>query len=576
MSVVKQSAPAAGDKHHETQKNWSRGRLKGQNRLRLVVFCFALCFAVISGRLVELSVVRGVFGDKSPRPEHQARLPRPDIVDRNGMLLAADIKVYSLFANPRKIIDVDEAVELLTAVLPDLNVKKLYRDLSNKKRAFVWIKREISPSKRAEVHDQGIPGVGFRKETLRIYPNGNLASHVLGYVDVDSHGIAGMEKFLDDQGALYTASLADPARRAALPAHLALDGRVQHAMSDEIAKAVKHFKAKAGAGVLMDIYTGEIVAMVSLPDYNPNEPKSAQQPEAINRVTTGVYELGSVIKAITFAMALETGAMTMNSKFDARQPLKVGRSRIHDFHAQRRILSVEDVFLHSSNIGTARMALAVGLKGHQDFLRKAGFFDRMVTELPEGAAPILPKRWGKITTVTAAFGHGFAIQPLQGLAATAALLNGGKLIPPTFLKRGKEAADGLAVRLVSKDTSEKMKYLFRLNAEKGTARKADKLAAGYRIGGKTGTAEKVIKGRYSKNHRLNSFVGGFPMEDPKYAILIMLDEPKPVEGTYGYATSGWNAVPTAGKVVARIAPLLGVAPKLADVERAKKPKKKVH
>ena len=558
------------------QQDWSKGRLKGQKRLRLVVLGFALCFAVISGRLVELSLVRGLFGSHKDAVVRQARLPRPDIVDRNGMLLATDVKVFSLFANPRKIIDVDEAVELLTAVLPDLDVKKLYKQLGNRKRAFVWLKREISPSTRAEVHNQGIPGVGFRKETLRIYPNGRLGAHVLGYVDVDSRGIAGIEKYLDDQGALYTASLADPQKQAALPAHLSLDGRVQHAMSDEIAKAIEHFEAKAGAGVVMDIHTGEIIAMVSLPDYNPNDPKSAQQSKAINRITTGVYELGSVIKGVTFAMAFEAGVMDMNSRYDARQPLRIGRTVIHDFHAEKRILTVPEVFLHSSNIGTARMALDVGLEGHQAFLRKAGFFDRLIAELPEAAAPILPKRWGKLTTVTAAFGHGFAIQPLQGVTATAALLNGGYLVPPTFLKRGREAARGLSVPLVSRETSKKMKYLFRLNAEKGTARKADKLAAGYRIGGKTGTAEKVIKGRYSKDHRLNSFVGAFPMEDPQYAVLVMLDEPKAVNGTYGYATSGWNAVPTAGKVIARIAPLLGVLPRLVDLEASKSKKAGAH
>jgi len=555
-----------------SEQAWSKGRLKGQKRLRLVVLGFALCFAIISGRLIELSIVRGLYGDPKNGTSREARLPRPDIVDRNGMLLATDVKVFSLFANPRKIIDVDEAVELLTAVLPDLDVKKLYKVLGNRKRAFVWLKREISPSKRAEVHNQGIPGVGFRKETLRIYPNGNLGAHVLGYVDVDSRGIAGIEKYLDDQGALYTASLADPVNRAAFPAHLALDGRVQHAMSDEIAKAIVHFKAEAGSGVVMNIHTGEIIAMVSLPDYNPNEPKSAQKAKSINRVTTGVYELGSVIKGVTFAMAFEAGVMTMNSRYDARLPLRIGRSVINDFHAEKRILTVPEVFLFSSNIGTARMALDVGEAGHQAFLRKAGFFDRLVAELPEAAAPIIPKKWGKLTTVTAAFGHGFAIQPLQGITATAALLNGGKLIPPTFLKRGREAAQGLSVRLVSAETSKKMKYLFRLNAQKGTARKADKLALGYRIGGKTGTAEKVVNGRYSKNHRLNSFVGAFPMEDPQYAILVMLDEPKAVKGTYGYATSGWNAVPTAGKIIARVAPLLGVLPRLADLDPTPKSK----
>jgi cell division protein FtsI (penicillin-binding protein 3) len=551
-----------------SKKNWSKGRLKGQNRLRLVVFGFSICFAVIAGRLVELSLVRSYFSDKTAKVAHQDRIPRPDIVDRNGMLLATDIKVSSLFANPRKIIDVDEAVELLTAVLPELDTQKLDKKLRNRKRAFVWIKREISPSKRAELYDLGIPGVQFRRETLRVYPNGPLGAHILGYVDVDSRGIAGIEKYLDDQGALYTASLADPEKRAAFPAVLAMDGRVQHAMADEIGKAVEKFRAKAGAGIVMNVHTGEIISMVSLPDYDPNNPKSAQNAESINRITTGVYELGSVIKAVTFAMAFDAGVMNMNSRFDATRPLVVGRARIHDFHAQKRVLNVEEVFRYSSNIGTARMALAVGIENHKAFLRRAGFFDRLVAELPEAAAPIIPKRWGKLTTVTAAFGHGFAIQPMQGLAVTAALMNGGRLIPPTFLKRSPEAAQGLSRRLVSEDTSKKMRYLFRVNGTNGTARKANKLALGYRIGGKTGTAEKVVKGRYRADKRLNSFVGAFPMENPKFAVLIMLDEPQAVKGTYGYATSGWNAVPTAGAVVARIAPLLGVAPEFTDAERA--------
>ncbi len=559
----------------KNNKNWSSGRLKGQNRLRLVVFGFALCFAIISGRLVQLSIVRGLLVEKKPEVTHEARLPRPNIVDRNGMLLASDIKVYSLFANPRKIIDVDEAVELLTAVLPNLDNKKLFKQLSDRKRAFVWIKREISPTKRAEVYDQGIPGVGFRRETLRVYPKGKLAAHILGYVDVDSRGIAGMEKFLDDQGALYTASLADPLKQAALPANLAVDGRVQHAMADEISKAVEKFKALAGAGVLMDIYTGEIISMVSVPDYDPNEPRSAQRKEAINRITTGVYELGSVIKAVTFAMAFETGVTSMQGSYDASQALRVGGAKISDYKGKKRVLSVPEIFIFSSNIGTAKMALDVGIEGHQAFLRKAGFFNKLFTELPESSAPILPKKWTKLTTVTAAFGHGFAIQPLQGLAVTAALLNGGNLMQPTFLKRGRPEAEGLATRLVSKQTSENLITLFRMNAVKGTARKADKLAAGYRIGGKTGTAEKVVKGRYIEDKRLNSFVGGFPMDNPKYAILIMLDEPQPIEGTYGYATSGWNTVPTAGKIIARIAPLLGIAPKFDDEKQAAIAGKKV-
>ena len=266
-------------------------------------------------------------------------------------------------------------------------------------------------------------------------------------------------------------------------------------------------------------------------------------------------------------MALDLGVCTLESRYDARFPLIVGHSRISDFHPEGRILTVPEIFMVSSNIATAKMALDVGIEGHQAFLRKVGLFDRMQTELPEAAAPLLPARWSTITIVTAAFGHGFAVQPLQGAAVAAALLNGGELVTPTFLKRDREAAEAVAVRIVKPETSRKLRDLFRLNVEKGTATKAD--VPGLRVGGKTGTAEKVINGRYSKNHRLNSFVGAFPMDDPRYLVLLMLDERQAVPESMGFATAGWNAVPTAAKLIARIAPLLGVEPALTADERDK-------
>ncbi len=540
-------------------------RLAGQNRLRLVMAGFALCFLAIGLRAGIVALWPGDQGIRKHASNTLPRLPRPDITDRNGVVLASDIRVASLFANPRKILDVDEAIEKLTAILPDLDAAVLRRKLT-RKNAFIWLKRELSPVQRTLIHNQGIPGIGFRNETRRVYPMGRLASHVLGYVDVDSRGLSGMEKFLDDQGALYTASLADPLKQAALPATLSIDTRVQYAMADELAKAIARFKAKAGAGVVLDVHSGEVISLVSLPDFNPNNPVEAQEKSRMNRVTTGVFELGSVIKAVTFAMAFDADIMNMDSRFDARKPLVIGRAKIHDFHAQRRVLSVPEVFVHSSNIGTARMALAVGQEGHKAFLKKAGLFSRLRTELPEAASPIIPKRWSRLTTVTASFGHGFAVQPLQGATVAAALVNGGILVPPTFLKRDRAAIEGLGQRLISAETSRKMRELFRLNAVEGTARKAN--VPGIRLGGKTGTAEKVVNGRYSKNHRLNTFIGAFPMDDPAYVIFILLDEPQPVEGTHGYATSGWNAVPTTGKVVARIAPLLSIVPKLSEKERA--------
>ena len=540
--------------------------LRGQNRLRLIGVGFAACFLAIGVQLAVLTLWHSRSTIEHTASIEGDRLPRPDIVDRNGVVLATDVSVASLYADPRKILDVEEAVELLTATVPGLDAKNLRQKLSQPNRAFVWLKREVSPAEREAIHALGIPGIGFRTETRRVYPMGRLAAHILGYVDLDSKGIAGIEKYLDDQGAIYTASLADPETRSAMPATLSIDIRVQHALTDEISKAIAKYRAKAGGGIIVDVETGEVVALVSLPDFNPNSQKKAFTTDQMNRMTTGVFELGSVIKAVTFAMALDYGVANLNSRYDARAPLVIGRARIDDYHPTHRILTVPEIFINSSNIGTAKMALEVGTERHQEFLRRVGLFDRLITEVPETAKPLLPARWGKLVTATAAFGHGFAVQPLQGASVVAGLLNGGVLIPPTFIKRDRSEAEGLGKRVVKRDTSETLRYLFRLNVEKGTASKADVI--GYRIGGKTGTAEKVVNGRYARDQRLNAFIGAFPMESPRYVILVLLDNPQPLPETYGFATAGWNAVPTGGRIIERIAPMLGVAPLLTDEDRA--------
>jgi cell division protein FtsI (penicillin-binding protein 3) len=548
-------------------ENKNASTLPGQNRIRLMGLVFACSFFAIGAKMAA-TVVLAPKDDRSRElAQHEDKIPRPDIIDRNGVVMATDVAVASLYADPRKILDVDEAVEALTATVPDLDAVALAKKLSAPGRAFVWLKRQVSPEERDAVFNLGLPGIGFVNERRRVYPQARTGAHLVGYVDLDTKGIAGIEKFLDDQGAIYTASLADLETKQAHPAQLSVDIRVQHALTDEVAKAIMKFKAKAGGGIVMDIETGEIIAMASLPDYNPNDPDKRLTSDQQNKMTSGVYELGSVIKAVTFAMALDSGVVNLQSRFDARFPLVIGNARINDFHAQRKILTVPEVFTHSSNIGTARMALAVGIEDHKAFLGKVGLLERMTTELPESARPLLPKHWSKLASATASFGHGFAVQPLQGLAVVAGLINGGKLIPPTFIKRSKEEADVLAEQVVTAKTSDSMRYLFRLNATDGSASKANVM--GYRVGGKTGTAEKVIKGRYSKDHRLASFIGAFPMEAPRYAIIVMLDEPKPLPETYGFATSGWNAVPTAGLIIERIAPLLNIDAKFTDEEKEK-------
>lgn len=539
------------------RQNVDRAR-KTKARIGLAILCFALIYAVIAARLVLFAVAPDSHVARRVGSSDAVATARPDILDRNGEILATDVKVPSLFAEPRRLIDVDEAVELLTAVIPDLDTSEL-RERLGSKRGFAWLKREIKPKTQREVHRLGIPGVGFLNENKRVYPNGREISHLIGHVNIDNQGIAGIENWLDNSGLadLHLAGFASD--RQQKPVELAVDLRVQHALRDELAAAAEKFKAKAAAGLVLDVRSGEVIAMVSYPDYDPNNPKEALDPNRINRLTTGVFEMGSTFKALTVAMALDAGKATLNSSFDARAPLHYGRFSISDYHAQHRVLTVPEIFTYSSNIGAAKMALAVGVEGHKAFLRKIGQLTRLRTELPESAEPIIPKRWGELNTVTIAFGHGLSVAPLQALMAFGALMNGGYLIPPTFLKRSEDEARRLAKRVIKPETSVAMRYLMRLNAEKGSGRKAD--VAGYYVGGKTGTAEKVVGGRYSKTKLLCDFIAVMPADDPRYLVLIMLDEPQPLPETHGYATAGWNAAPTAAKVIARIAPMLDVKPR---------------
>jgi len=531
---------------------------KAKARLGLAIVAFAVVYGVIAARLVMFAEQSDGYGTRRSVTQDAVATARPDILDRNGQILATDVKTPSLFAEPRKLIDVDEAEELLTAVLPDLDASEA-RDRLSSKRGFVWLKREITPKQQQEIHRLGIPGVGFLTENKRVYPNGPIVSHEIGHVNIDNQGIAGIEKWLDGQGlaALHMAGLATD--RLEKPVELALDLRVQFALRGELIAAREKFKAKAASGVVLNVTTGEIVALVSEPDYDPNNPHEANDPTRINRLTTGVFEMGSSFKVLTVAMALDSGKATLSSMFDASHPLQYGRFAIHDYEPMHRALSVPEIFTYSSNIGAARMALAVGVNGHQAFLKKMGQLDRLRTELPESAEPIVPKHWGELNSVTIAFGHGLSVAPLQAVMGIAATLNGGFLIPPTFLKRSENEAQILAKQVLKPETSREIRYLMRLNAEKGTATKAN--VSGYYIGGKTGTAEKVVNGHYSKHKLLTDFMAVLPADKPTYLMMIMLDEPQPTPETHGFATAGWNAAPTAAKVIARIAPLLDIEPR---------------
>ncbi|MCX5515934.1 cell division protein [Kaistia algarum] len=529
-----------------------------RGRILLTISAFLLVYGVIAGRLVMLGTSDPAAAAARGSAASAIATARPDIVDRNGEILATDIKTASLFAEPNKIVDPDEATELITSVLPDLDAGQLRKKLSTQ-AGFVWIKREITPTQQAQIHDLGIPGVGFLTENKRFYPGGPAAAHIVGLVNVDNQGIAGIERAIDERGLgdLHQAGFAMKASGQE-PVRLSIDLRVQHILRDELVGAMQKYQALAAMGVIVNAKTGEVVALASLPDFNPNDPVDANKPDRLNRLTAGSYELGSVFKSFTFAMALESGKVKMTDSFDARAPLHIGRFTIHDSHSLGRVLSVPEIFQYSSNIGTARMALTLGATLQQQYLKQFGLATKLKTDLPEVAMPQLPKRWSDVTTMTVAFGHGIAITPMQAAMGDVALVNGGHLLSPTFFPRTQEQAFADSTIMVSKKTSDEMRWLFRFNAVNGSGRHAD--VPGYVIGGKTGTAEKIVNGRYVNGHYLNSFLASFPMDDPQYVLLVSVDDPKPEKPNLP-ALAAWNAAFVAGNVIRRSAALLGVQPR---------------
>jgi cell division protein FtsI (penicillin-binding protein 3) len=532
---------------------------KSSSRIRITAVAFGALFLVFVGRLA-------YFGAKpeqhSIRREASEAISaaRPELVDRNGEVLATDIKVMSVFAEPRNIIDKDEATELITAVLPDVNASELRAKLGSRK-GFIWIKRGVTPQQQQEIFRLGLPGVGFVPENKRVYPNGPLGAHVLGFTNSDNNGIAGIEKYIDGQGLsdLHDAGF-NLAPENLKPIALSLDMRATHALRDELVHGMERFQAKAAAAAIIEVNTGEVIAEASLPDYDPNNPTDALKPNNINRLTVGVYEMGSTFKALTIAMALDSGKVNLNSRIDARGALRAGHSFIHDYHPENRALSVPEVFTYSSNVGTARMALMVGVNGHKAFLHKMGQTDRMRTELAESAEPIVPRNWSEVSTMTIAFGHGLAVAPLQAMMAVAALVNGGYLITPTFLKRPADFDKESAPRVVRPETSEALRYILRLNAEIGTAKKAN--VPGYFVGGKTGTAEKVIGGHYSKTKLFTTFMAIVPADKPRYLLMTVMDEPQGLAQDGHYATAAYNSGYITGRLIERVIPLLGLEPRL--------------
>lgn len=519
-----------------------------RGRIVFLSVAFMLAYLVIGLRVADLTMFRvmggGGDGEEGAVAESAPAAPQPlraDITDRNGVLLATSLNTESLYADPARILDPDGTAAALAKIFPEQSVQSLHEKLTGKRR-FVWVRRNLTPAEQEEVLQIGDPGLDFRTEPQRIYPQGALAAHIVGYSDVDGDGLAGLERGMDAQ------------LRSGKPVASSIDIRIQHALRRETGRAMTDFNAKAGAGVVLDIKTGEVLAAVSLPDFDPNIVGDATPEEQFNRVTLGVYELGSMFKIFSTAALLEVRKVDLAHTFDASKPLRRAGFKISDFHPEARPLTVPEVFIYSSNIGAALMGEMVGTHALHEFYGDLGLTAPLKMEVEETGMPLLPDPWRDINTLTASYGHGIAVSPMQLAAAVATITGDGRFVNPTFLDASRQKEHEQGAQVVSPVTARKMRQIMRLAVLEGTGGKAD--VSGYRVGGKTGTSEKNVAGRYNHTLLMSSFIGVFPAEDPRYAVLVVIDEPKPNAKSYGYATGGWVAAPAVGRIVAAMGAIL--------------------
>lgn len=523
-----------------------------RTRILVSAACLVFGFMAVSTRLVDI----GCFHRSSEMTFAQddnhlgLHMGRATMVDRNGEVLATSITTASLYANTTRIQNPKEVATKLSKIFPHLKLQELQKKLASGK-SFLWIERHLTPQQKASVIRLGFPGLDFIHDTKRVYPYGSLLSHAVGFVDVDNNGISGLEKGLDEK-----------LRSEKDPVFLSLDVRLQYALCDELKNGIKEFSADGASGMILDIKTGEILAMASLPDFDPNKPNVKKSETLFNRNTLGVYEMGSTMKVINTALALEHGNISLHTKFDATKPMKVGRFFITDYHGKNTWLDVKDIFLYSSNIGSARMALKTGTEKQIAFMERIGFLKSAKCELPEVGSPLSPKKWREANTITISYGYGLSISPLQLSMGVAGLANNG-LMPakPTLLKTNPREV--VYKQIVKKGVSSAIIDLLQETVSKGTSGKAK--VAGLQVGGKTGTANhRKAHGRGYQSKNVNTtFVGLFPKK-PRYLVFVMLDNPKATKKTYGFNAAGWNAAPVAGHVIARAAPILGVYPNLDD------------
>lgn len=519
---------------------------KARNRTVIGALVFCAAFALISLRLFDVMVFRSVAERSQLDLEKNVELAleRGNITDRNGEILATHLITASVYANPKVIINPKEAAEKLCALIPELNYETTLKRLNDPSKGFVWVLRHIPPKLQHAINNLGIPGVYLQKDQRRVYPFGPITAHAVGYCGMDNVGLSGIEKSFDVR-----------LRKDKSPLALSLDIRVQHAVHEVLASAIQEFSAAGANAMVVDITTGELISMVSFPDFDPNVPSQNAAEAAFNHNTLGVREPGSVLKIMTMAIALETGRIHMNSIYDAIHPVKVGRFVINDFKGPNRMVNLQEAFLFSSNLACSRIALDFGLPWQKKYFQSFGFFNKPSLEIPEVGSPLYPKNPTDATLISTSFGYAISLSPLQLMKTTAALINNGEMRELTLLRQKMPV---IGAPIVSKKTSEGIRHLMRLVVTEGTGRKA--AVKGYPIIGKTGTAYKARKGGYDQINKLTTFMGAFPAHSPRYLLLVSLDSPRPTPKTYGYSTGGWTACPTGGKIIERIAPLLGIAP----------------
>jgi cell division protein FtsI (penicillin-binding protein 3) len=518
---------------------------KSRKRLLVVALGFLTCFLLISGRLFDVMILSAGDAGASTPPTPPPVTSRADITDRNGELLATSLQMASLMADPGYLLNEKETLTKLKGVFPDLDTQGLSRDFRSGKR-FVWVKHNLTPKQEEAVNRLGLPGLDFRNEERRLYPKANLTAHLVGFNNLDQKGLAGIEHSLDKR-------LTE--NSAALP--LSIDIRLQGIMREAIAESMRNFNAIGGAGIMMDVNSGEILSLVSLPDFDPNQPGQVSDSARFNRATLGTYEMGSTFKIFTLAQGLERGMINMTDSFNCINPLKYGRFLIRDYHPEARWLTVPEIFVHSSNIGAAQIAQRFSVNDQKKFLGSLGLLTASPIEMTEVGKPLVPADWRELNKVTISYGHGLSVNAVQLASAVASVINGGKLVKPTLLRKDpQEVTEG--ARVLSPATSSAMRSMMRAVVTEGTGKSAD--VKGYVVGGKTGTADKSAGGGYNRNSRLASFIAAFPMNNPRYLVFVMIDEPKGNKESHGYATGGWVAAPVVNKVVAQSAALLRVPP----------------